>query len=81
MAIKWDEIYGESNAHGIREMLKILDGKAEEKRTLGRSRYSNIKMDFKEIACGWGLYHCGSEKGPGVGPYKPSGSVKDGIFV
>jgi hypothetical protein len=52
MAIKWDEIYGESNAHGIREMLKILDGKAEEKRTLGRSRYSNIKMDFKEIACG-----------------------------
>jgi hypothetical protein len=48
-----DEMAGQKNMHGwIRNAYKIMDGKPEVKRPLGRPRYrwdNNNKMDLKKI--------------------------------
>ena len=72
-----------------RGVYRVLVGKPEGKRRLGRPRRGwedNIKIDFQEVGCGWyGLDRCGSGQGHVVGTCvcgnEPSGSVKCGEFL
>jgi len=72
----------------MRDVYRILVGKPEGKRQLGRPRRrweDSIKMDLQEVECGgmdwielahdrdrWGTFECSNE---------PSGSIKCGEFL
>jgi hypothetical protein len=73
---------------GERSAYRVLVGKAEGRRPLGRPRHrweDNIKTDLRELGCGcvdwiglaqdrdrWRVLECGNE---------PSGSIKRGEFL
>jgi len=62
-----------------RGLYRILVGKSEGKRSLGRTKRiweDNIKMDLQEVRWGHGLDLSGSECGN-----EPSGSIKCGEFL
>jgi hypothetical protein len=50
---------GTCSAYGGRGVYRVLVGKPEGKRPLERPRRrwkDNIKMDLKEVTCGWGIW-------------------------
>ena len=72
---------------GGRGIYRVLVGKPEGKRLLGRPRRrweDNIKMHLQEVGCGYGLDQAGSGLGQVVGTCEcgnePSGSIKCGEF-
>jgi len=53
--MKKNEMGGECSAYGGRGLYRVLVGKPEEKRQLGKPRRrweNNIKMDLQEVGCG-----------------------------
>ena len=55
------------STYGVtRDVCRVLVGKPEGKRLLGRPRCiweDNIKMDLQEVRCGYGLDRAGSGRG------------------
>ena len=72
-----------------RSVYRVLVGKPEGKRPLGRPRRrweDNVKMDLQEVGCGeYGLARAGSGQGQVAGTCEcgnePSGSIKCGKFL
>jgi len=88
--IKKNGMGGACCANGERRgVYRVLVGKPEGKRPLGRPRYrweDNIKMDLEEEGCGgYGLDRAGSGYGQVAGTCEcgnePSGSIKCGVFL